>query len=338
MLQILAATDQVQSRFSSDDIKADYDKDGVVLLSNVLTQIEVALLRQAVDRQFANRQRSQTAYDFQELANQFWREDAKFSSKTATRFDLEMLSEIVESDLHARPLYDQAESQEIGTGAFFYEAAGWRTHPEIREVAFDSNLPEISAQLLDSDYVNFWEDTTFIKTPGATLRTPFHQDYTYFQVKGAKCCVAWIPLDEVGAENGALQYIVGSHRWGQEYAPSVFVSQSPLPDSPHPRLPDIESCLENYDVRTISARPGDVIVHDVMTIHGARGNCTTDRPRRGISFRYCGDDIRYCDKPGAMKQPWVHNPPKNGDRLYSKDYPRVWPKPFPGACLSRLYE
>lgn len=182
------------------------------------------------------------------------------------------------------------------------------------------------AGLMQSAYVNFWEDTTFVKTPGATLRTPFHQDYTYFQISGRKCCVAWIPLDETTPENGALEYVVGSHLWGREFAPSVFVSQTPLPDSPHERLPDIEAARDKYEIRMICAKPGDAIVHDVMTVHGAAGNRTVDKLRRGISFRYCGDDIRYFDKPGAIPQPWIGRKLADGERLNSADYPLVWPR------------
>jgi ectoine hydroxylase-related dioxygenase (phytanoyl-CoA dioxygenase family) len=148
----------------------------------------------------------------------------------------------------------------------------------------------------------------------------------------------WIALDDVDEKNGALEYVIGSHRWGKEYAPSVFVSQTPLPDSPYPRLPDIESRRNEFDIRSICAKPGDIIVHDVLTVHGARGNCTNDRFRRGISFRYCGDDIRYFDKPGAIKQPWIRDQLRDGAPLYSRDYPRVWPLPFPGAEISRLYD
>lgn len=323
-------------KIGRDDLEA-YERDGVVHLRDVLTEEEVLLLRTAVDRQFSGRKRSKTAYDFQALASQLWRNGGKLQSHCATRFDLERLSAIVKSDSRARPLFDAGAGQEAGEGVFFYEAAGWRIHPEIRQVALDSRLPEISAILLDSEYVNFWEDTTFVKTPGATLRTPFHQDYTYFQISGAKCCVAWIPLDETTPENGALEYVVGSHKWGLQFAPSVFVSQTPLPESPYQRLPDIERQPEEYDIKMICAKPGDVVIHNVMTVHGSRGNRTSDSLRRGISFRYCGDDVRYLEKPGAMKQPWIRDRLKDGDILYTIDYPRVWPRPFPGAQLSKLY-
>ena len=151
-----------------------YQRDGVIRLRNVLTPDEVASLRRAVDDQFANRRRSKTAYDFQDLARQYWIKGERFTSASATRFDLDRLTDVVASDALARPMFDETEdgAPPRGDAAFFYEAAGWRTYPDIRKVAFDTQLPEISAILMESEYVNFWEDTTFVKTPGATLRTP----------------------------------------------------------------------------------------------------------------------------------------------------------------------
>lgn len=323
---------------SAQDARRSYERDGVVLLKGVLSKAEIENLRRAVDHQMAHADASETAYDFQKMADQFWKRGGRFRSGNATRFDLERLSDIVAADKAARPLYEEDVMTPPRHASFFYEAAGWRHYKEIRQVAMDSRLPELVADLLDSNYVNFWEDTTFVKTPGATLRTPFHQDYTYFQIQGDKCCIVWITLDEVDAGNGALEYVIGSHRWGRAFAPNVFVSQTPLPGSPYERLPDIEAMRDRYDIRTVSAKPGDVIIHHVMTVHGSCGNRTANRPRRGISFRYCGDDVRYHDKPGAMRQPWVCHSLKNGDPLYADAYPRVWPRAFPGAETSRLYD
>jgi len=318
----------------------DFRRDGFVRIRSVLTNDEVEGLRAAVDRQFANRAASPTGYDFQDLARQYWREregaahGGALEGGAATRFNLGRVREAIDADADARALFDGPPSDR---GAFFYDVAGWRTHKEIRAVALDSRLPEACWRLMGGDYVNFWEDTTFVKTPGANLRTPFHQDYTYFQISGRRCCIAWIALDVADAENGAMQYVAGSHLWGKEFKPNLFISQTPIPGGLGERLADIEACLGDYDIRVVPAEPGDVIFHDVMTVHGSSGNVSEGRMRRGISLRYCGDDIRYRSKPGAVPQPWIENPPEEGAPLYSRFYPRVWPRPFPEARLSLLY-
>lgn len=319
---------------SAEDVRS-FEADGVVCLRGVLTAQEIERLRGAVDCQMAALATSRTGYDFEDLARQVWAQDGTVDTGAADRFDMTRMKEMVRADALARPLLEDVESGE--GGMFFYDVAAWRHDRGVREVAFDSALPEIVSQLMDAAYVNFWEDTTFVKAPHTRQKTAFHQDLAYFQIEGDQCVVVWIPLDPASLENGVMQYVRGSHRWGETYAPNVFVSQTPLASSPEMRCPDIEGALDDYDVVSFDVAPGDVIVHHVKTVHGAGGN-SSDRWRRAVSFRYCGDQVRYFDRPGAIPQVDVTHGLQNGDRLFASDYPVVWPKPWPELRLSRLYQ
>ena len=148
--------------------------------------------------------------------------------------------------------------------------------------------------------------------------------------------MVWIALDPVTHDNGRMQYVRGSHRWGETYAPNVFISQTPFRSSPERKCPDIEGALDAYDILAFDVMPGDVIIHHVMTLHGSGGN-RSDRWRQAMSLRYCGDKVRYYDRPGAIPQVGVSHDLKDGDRLFSRDYPIVWPKPWPGLKLAEVY-
>lgn len=248
---------------------------------------------------------------------------------------MQAMKELVLSDAAARPLLEDIETEE--EGLFFYDVAAWKWHQGVRKVAFDSALPALAAELLGANYLNFWEDTTFVKAPHTRQKTAFHQDLAYFQIEGEQCVIVWIPLDPVSCENGRMQYVRGSHKWGEIYAPNVFISQSPVRASPEKRCPDIEASSEKYDIVSFDVHPGDVIVHHVMTLHGAGGNLS-DTWRRAMSFRYCGDTICYLDRPGAIPQIGTTHALENGDRLFSEDYPIVWPKPWPGFSLADAYD
>lgn len=241
---------------------------------------------------------------------------------------------MIRADAQARPLQEEVEDH--GEGLFFHDVAAWKHDPGVREVAFDSALPEIAACLMNAVYVNFWEDTTFVKAPHTRQKTAFHQDLAYFQIEGDQCVVVWIPLDPASLESGVMQYVRGSHHWGETYAPNVFVSQTPFASSPEQRCPDIESAMEDYEIVSFDVEPGDVIIHHVNTVHGAGGN-PSDRWRRAVSFRYCGDRVRYFDRPGAIPQVGVTHALKDGDRLFAADYPIVWPKPWPDMRLADVY-
>ena len=314
--------------------KEAFERDGVICLRGALSAEEIAHLRRAVDRQIGALGVSKTGYDFEALARQVWADGRTVETGAADRFDMSGMKTMIRADEAARPL--QEEAGDHGDGLFFYDVAAWKHDRGVREVAFDSALPEMAAQLMDAGYVNFWEDTTFVKAPHTLQKTAFHQDLAYFQIEGDQCVVVWIPLDPASLENGVMQYVRGSHRWGETFAPNVFVSQTPFASSPEKRCPDIEGALEDYDIISFDVEPGDVIVHHVKTVHGAGGN-TSDRWRRAVSFRYCGDKVRYLDRPGAIPQVGVSHGLKDGDRLFAADYPVVWPKPWPHLRLADLY-
>ena len=317
--------------------KNTFDTEGVVKLKGVLSLEQIQMLRYAADDQLRNSGTSATAYDFQDIATQIFSGVEQISVAGATRFDTEFYRQAVQGDQLARPLLDRPVNKVSEKGKFFYDAAGWLNYQGIRKVAMDSDLPEITADLLSSEYINFWEDTTFIKTPNTPQRTAFHQDKTYFQISGDKCCIVWIPLDPVDSVNGAMEYIRGSHLWGREFAPNVFFAQTAIPTSDAEKLPDIEANRDEYDIVKLNAEPGDVIIHHVLTVHGAGGNCSSDRNRRALSFRYCGDDIKYQNRPGTIPQSWLDKTPNEGSELYAKNYPRVFPRAYPGAATSALY-
>jgi ectoine hydroxylase-related dioxygenase (phytanoyl-CoA dioxygenase family) len=306
----------------------DYERDGVVHVKNLITPEEVELLRTAVAKQILHKDNSLTAYDFEDLQDQTFNSNSNdIDVGTSERFDIELLKFIVDLDPEVRPIRDDVSPQDDGASKamFFHDAAGWRHHEEIRKVALHSRLPMVTNNLMRSKYTHFWEDTTFAKSPRTPQRTVFHQDWSYFQIDGEKCCIVWIALDPADEENGRMEYIRGSHRWGKVFAPSIFFAQSVNPNSPYDELPDIEGNRDAYDIVGFDCEPGDVIIHHVMTVHGSGGNKSADRPRRAMSFRYCGDDIRYFDKPGAIEQQYLTQQQENGEKLNTDDYPLVWP-------------
>jgi ectoine hydroxylase-related dioxygenase (phytanoyl-CoA dioxygenase family) len=48
-------------------------------------------------------------------------------------------------------------------------------------------------------------------------------------------------------------------------------------------------------------RPGDILVHHAMSVHGAPANSSSTTPRRGYSVRWVGDDARWDPRPGILE-------------------------------------
>jgi hypothetical protein len=209
-------------------------------------------------------------------------------------------------------------------GHFTVAVGLWALVASIRRVIFDSGLPQVAAALLKSRKVNLYDDQVLVKPPCTADHTAFHQDQAYFHIDGNKACVIWVSPDHITPAMGPMQYVRGSHLWGPTYKPNLFVTRSYFMDAEGTEQPDIESHRAQYDIVTYATRPGDIIVHHYKTLHGSGGNASTDRLRRALSVRYCGDDVTYRFRPSAPPQPHHHHNLRDGDPVDSAQFPVVW--------------
>jgi ectoine hydroxylase-related dioxygenase (phytanoyl-CoA dioxygenase family) len=137
-----------------------------------------------------------------------------------------------------------------------------------------------------------------VKEPGSAAPTPWHQDGPYFAIRGEQCCSIWIALDPVTRDTGAVEYVRGSHRWGKFYEPAGFTNDGRLKNEALEKAPNVDADRARYDIASWDMAPGDVTVHHVLTLHGAPGNVSDARRRRGLSLRFIGDDIVHDLRPG----------------------------------------
>lgn len=303
------------------DEVASYNNAGVVLLRGVLDLNTVNSLRRCIDEVVDNLGQSASGYDITAITRAAEQEDAKTLERESDgQHDVAGIIDYVKSS--GKPfLFDKTEQAK---GRYFIDTGIASRLRDFRRITVSGALPEIGGALLDSEQVNFHGDQVFVKEPDTRERTAFHQDATYFDLEGSQCCVMWIPVDPVTLENGAMMYVRGSHKDGKLYQPNVFFSQATLPGAEGDVLPDIEGNLDAYDIVHFDVEPGDIIVHHYRTVHGTGGNLSRYQVRRAASIRYCGDDIRYRTRPGAVKQLHHTHNLQDGDRLSGADFPVVW--------------
>ena len=136
-------------------------------------------------------------------------------------------------------------------------------------------------------------------------------------------CTVWTPFDAAPIAAGAVEYLVGSHRWGKRFQPKSFTGDDRYGATLEP-LPDIEAERDQHEFVTFETEPGDCIVHHGLTIHSAPGNSNTHVRRRALATRFCGDDVTY--RPEGSFQPLIREPViASGAPLESELFPRVWP-------------
>lgn len=284
----------------SDAEIAFYQENGFVHLRGVLPREWVGLVGETIDAMFGAERETLAGVDIAAVAEQL----------------------LAAND--QQPLLDgDGEPEAPRTGRMWISTDNCRRVPGIDRLCRESPLPGLAAELFRADKINLMIDQVFKKEPGSRTRTAFHQDEPYFHCEGEQCASFWVPAERVGAENGMMGYVPGSHRW-KTYQPNLVVSPVPIPGSEGERLPDIEAEEERYGVVYCEAEPGDVIVHHYRTVHGSTGNTSRDRSRRAAAVRYAGDDIRYRLKPAAPPDSPRSDELEDGDPLDSEQFPVVW--------------
>lgn len=235
------------------------------------------------------------------------------------------LKQILGACPSSRPNIDPISSA-APAGQFYVDIRQWPHFKNITNIALNSVLPEICAALLKSKKLQFWGDTTRVKTPNTAQRTSLHQDWAYFPITGLQSCSVWIALDPSTPKNGVPYYIKKSHKGGQTFASNIIIASTQNPLSLYAPLPETEYGSDHVDSISFNVEPGDIIIHHVLTLHGAPGNISLTDNRRALTLRYCGDDIRFFNKPGALDTYKVLPPPQDGDRLNPEIFPTAWPK------------
>ncbi len=106
-------------------------------------------------------------------------------------------------------------------------------------------------------------DHAIFKMPNSTTVTPWHQDQAYL---GNAVIIPslhfWIPFQDTYVNNGAMQFVAGSHH-------GLVPHMLAYPENPHV-LKVIEEPHEH--VCTMDIRRGDISLHTNLTLHSATTN------------------------------------------------------------------
>ena len=133
------------------------------------------------------------------------------------------------------------------------------------------------------------EDNALYKEPGVGGSLQWHQDYPYWPLAQSNALTAWVALDDVDETNGAMRMAVGSHLAGETLPGIVGTGTTYMEDMRAPTVRPIEDPEEiGWEVRTITAKKGEVSFHHSLTWHASLPN-VSDRERRAAIVRYVGD-------------------------------------------------
>jgi ectoine hydroxylase-related dioxygenase (phytanoyl-CoA dioxygenase family) len=189
--------------------------------------------------------------------------------------------------------------------AFYSDMWSRRYIPEFEEFCMQSPAATLAARLLGTDRVRLAQDTWFLKQPGTSARTPWHHDAV---ISGPFCSI-WVALDHTPRE-ATLEFVRGSHVWGKVMMPQTYFDAAKggdgrsaadkfyvefhgddktRKDDEFAAIPDIDADRSAYDIIGWDMAPGDCVIFDARTIHGAPGN-QSDKVMRRFVTRWITDE------------------------------------------------
>ena len=207
-------------------------------------------------------------------------------------------------------------------GRFFEDYCNWKRINEFKKFAEESPAAQIVAEATGSKSIQLFHEHIFVKDPGTSKETPWHQDMPYYCVDGNDTGSFWIPLDPITKEN-SLQVLLGSHKFPKLISPTKWSNAKPWykDNDNFMDMPDITKMEKN--ILSSEMNIGDAILFNFKVLHSSSGN-TEKIPRRAFSMRFIGDDVKYIDRGGETSPPFKGIDLNNGAKMREDWFPVVW--------------
>ena len=156
---------------------------------------------------------------------------------------------------------------------------GVRGSRQFLELARDPQIVELVSEVIGDDVI-LWGCHVFCKPAAEGYETPWHQDGHYWPIRPLANCTVWVALEPSTLDNGCLRVIPRSHRDRQLHA---HLHEDRVDLTLNQRMAD--GAFDEAQAVDIELQPGQLSLHDVYMIHGARPN-TSQQRRTGVALRY----------------------------------------------------
>jgi len=159
--------------------------------------------------------------------------------------------------------------------------------PTLNRILRCEAMLDIIESLIGPD-ISLYHSKLLLKAAHDGTAIPWHQDYAYWKRDDNRPLMinCQLAIDEATLENGCIQYVPGSHKWGlQEHERKQQTFGVFLPG--HYR--------EREDAVAVEMEPGDGVFFNALIVHGSAPN-TSGKDRRMNTFAYnvTGNSLTQC--------------------------------------------
>lgn len=207
------------------------------------------------------------------------------------------------------------ESSDPNT-VLFHALGAWRITPGLHDVLWNPRFVMAASQLLGNVPVRFWHDQIFWKPPKQGGVVAWHQDYSYWtRTTPVAHLTCWCGLDDATKENGCLQYIPGSQKWGLLPKPDIAGDLEKIKD-----FLNEEQKAQFANVQFAEMKAGEATFHHSLTLHGSGANASS-RPRRAFVINVFADGVI-----SDSNEPLLEGVPavRKGERMSGQFFPLLY--------------
>lgn len=147
------------------------------------------------------------------------------------------------------------------------------------QLAMHPPIIDLVEQLIGPDII-LWGCHVFCKPASEGYETPWHQDGHYWPIRPLANCTVWVALEPSTHENGCLRVIPGSHN-AKHLFEHLHEDRNDL--TLNQRL--VEGAFDESKAADLELQPGEMSMHDIYMIHGAKAN-TSQQRRTGVALRF----------------------------------------------------
>lgn len=169
----------------------------------------------------------------------------------------------------------------------------------LAKLVLNSTIGGIAARLAQKPGIRLWHDQLLHKPPQKDTdagAVGWHQDWHYWQcAEPAEMLTAWVALIDVNEQNGCMEVVPESHKWGLQTGSDFFAQD----------LEALQRSLEESSGKPFETVPcvlpaGHVSFHHCLTIHGSRPNLSNG-PRLSMVLHLQPEGTHY--KRGTPAEP-----------------------------------
>ena len=185
-----------------------------------------------------------------------------------------------------RAYFDRLLAMATAAGLDNYAVNGWHNHCRgLYDLVCNPRMLDYVEDIVGPNIICIMTHY-FSKNPTDSKTVYWHQDAQFWPITPSKVVTAWIAIDDVDRDNGAMQLFPGSHHRG--VIPFEYVT-----DQENGVLNEHVHDPERFgEPVAVEMRAGQLSLHTDMLLHGSLPN-NSGRRRCGLTIRYMPPEVRY---------------------------------------------